>query len=347
MGGANPVRRVSGPPVAVAAIRVAVRTWLAATPLTDGAPITVAVSGGADSLALCAAVVFEAGRTHRPVHVATVDHGLQAGSAARADDVAALTRALGVSQADVLTVRVKSHDGPEADARHARYAALREYADGGWVLLGHTLDDQAETVLLGLGRGSGPRSIAGMAAHTEHGLSGGWGRPLLGVRRAQTEAACAASGLPVWTDPHNADPRFTRARLRHEVLPLLDDVLGGGVAEALARTAGQLSALESALDTYAEQALAERRTPDGLDRADTLAALPAAVRVRVVGTWLREQGVGPLNAAQLGAVDRLVVAYRGQGEVALPHGAGVVRRRARLVLLDSTDPQEGDPRVRR
>ena len=124
--------------------------------------------------------------------------------------------------------------GREAAARTARYAALDAVADalGRDVLLGHTLDDQAETVLLGLGRGSGPRSIAGMRPR-----SGRYLRPLLGVRRATTEAACRALGLDCWDDPHNDDRALQRVRLRREVLPLLEDVLQGGVAEALARTA--------------------------------------------------------------------------------------------------------------
>ena len=140
---------------------------------------------------------------------------------------------------------------PEAAARAARYAALGAYRDGP-VLLAHTLDDQAETVLLGLGRGSGARSIAGMRPHDPP-----WCRPLLGVRRAVTHAACVELGLTAWQDPHNTDRRFTRTRLRHEVLPLLEDVLGGGVAEALARTAMALREDTELIDTLAAQALPE------------------------------------------------------------------------------------------
>ena len=115
------------------------------------------------------------------------------------------------------------------------------------MLLAHTLDDQAETVLLGLGRGSGARSIAGMRPYDPP-----WCRPLLGVRREVTHAACVELGLNVWHDPHNSDRRFTRSRLRSEVLPLMEEVLGGGVAEALARTATALRGRHRA-DRFADR----------------------------------------------------------------------------------------------
>jgi tRNA(Ile)-lysidine synthase len=176
----------------------------------------VALSGGADSLALTAVAA-----QLRPTTALIVDHGLQPGSA----DVAATAREqavrLGCIDAHICVVEVGTAGGPEGAARTARYQALRAAHDGAPVLLAHTLDDQAETVLLGLGRGSGPRSIAGMRV-----CDPPWYRPLLGVRRAVTVAACAELGLTPWQDPHNADPRFTRSRLRAEVLPLLEEVLG-------------------------------------------------------------------------------------------------------------------------
>ncbi|WP_460867234.1 tRNA lysidine(34) synthetase TilS, partial [Rhodococcus aerolatus] len=225
-------------PGGLAAVRRAVRAWCAEH---GPGPVAVACSGGADSLALTAAAVAEAG----PVTALVVDHALQPGSAAVADRAAATARTMGCAQARVLTVAVTGPGGPEAAARRARRAALRGAADGP-VLLGHTLDDQAETVLLGLGRGSGARSLAGMRAWDPP-----WGRPLLGVRRADTAAACAELGLDPWHDPHNDDPAFTRVRLRHEVLPLLEEVLAGGVAAALARTAAQLREADAALDAVA------------------------------------------------------------------------------------------------
>jgi tRNA(Ile)-lysidine synthase len=220
----------------------------------------------------------------------------------------------------ILSVDVGRTGGPEAAARQARYAALDTARDGAPVLLGHTLDDQAETVLLGLGRGSGARSIAGMRPHDPP-----WHRPLLGVRRTLTHAVCDELGLAPWQDPHNADRRFTRSRLRHEVLPLLEDVLGGGVAEALARTATALREDTETLDALAGEALAGARTEaGGLDTA-RLAPLPDALRRRVIRAWLLDGGACDLTDIQIRGVDRLVTAWRGQGGVAV--GSGLRKQR--------------------
>jgi tRNA(Ile)-lysidine synthase len=291
--------------------------------------VLVACSGGADSVALAAAVAFEAPRLGVAAGLVTVDHGLRPGSAERAEAVADLGRRLGLDPVLVRTVRVGTEGGPEAAARAARYAALAEAAErvgADAVLLGHTLDDQAETVLLGLGRGSGPRSVAGMRPADPP-----WLRPLLGVRRATARAACAAQGLPTWDDPDNADPRFTRSRLRHEVLPLLEDVLRGGVAEALARTAELVRQDLDALDARAANVTAALAAGDSLD-AGLLSAHPPAVRARVVRSWLHRSGVGALTSAHLDAVDALVVDWHGQGAVGVPGGLAVSRRHGRLHL---------------
>jgi tRNA(Ile)-lysidine synthase len=317
---------MAGPDPAVAQVRGAVRPALAGS----DQPVLVACSGGVDSLALAAAVAFEAPRAGVPAGAVTVDHRLQAGSAERAEATAVLLRNLGLAPVVVVGVDVGADGGPEAAARSARYAALAGVAGahGARVALGHTLDDQAETVLLGLGRGSGPRSVAGMV---EHRVSAGvtWWRPLLGVRRETTRAACAAQELPVWDDPWNADPAYTRVRLRTEVLPLLEEVLGGGVAPALARTAAQLREDLDALDALAA---AHRPTRDDDLPVDDVAGLPAALRRRVLRSWLRERGVPDLQAVHLGAVDALLTRWRGQGRVDLPGGAGVVRTSGTLVL---------------
>jgi tRNA(Ile)-lysidine synthase len=243
-----------------------------------------------------------------------------------------LLRRIGLDPVAVVRVDVGTTGGPEAAARSARYDALAAAAaeQGARVALGHTLDDQAETVLLGLGRGSGPRSVAGMVEHRE---TGGvrWWRPLLGVRRETTRAACAALELPVWDDPWNVDPAYTRVRLRTEVLPLLEEVLGGGVAPALARTAALLREDLDALDALAAAELARWSGDDGLPAAE-VGALPDALRRRVLRGWLRGGGVPDLQAVHLGAVDALLVRWRGQGRVDLPGGAGVVRASGRLVL---------------
>ena len=266
----------------------------------------VALSGGADSLALTAV----AARV-RPTVALIVDHGLQRDSSHVATTARDQAIALGCVDAQVLCVEVGSSGGPEAAARAARYAALDAARDGASVLLAHTLDDQAETVLLGLGRGSGPRSIAGMRPHDPP-----WCRPLLGVRRAVTHGAGAELGLTPWQDPHNADPRFTRVRLRTEVLPALEGVLGGGVAEALARTAAALREDNEVLDDLAARATATVTTVDGLDAA-LLADLPTAVRRRVIRLWLLGGGANALSDVQIRGVDRLVADWRGQGGVAV------------------------------
>jgi tRNA(Ile)-lysidine synthase len=266
----------------------------------------VALSGGADSLALTAVAA-----RLRPTTALIVDHGLQADSAAVAERARAQAVTLGCVGAQVLQVDVGTAGGPEAAARTARYAALQTARGGAPVLLAHTLDDQAETVLLGLGRGSGARSLAGMRAH-----DGPWCRPLLGVRRATTVAACGELGLTPWQDPHNTDPRFTRVRLRTEVLPLLEQVLGGGVAEALARTAAALREDTEALDAAA----AEIGIADGVLPIADLHDLSTAVRRRVIRRWLLAGGACNLADTQIRAVDVLVTDWRGQGGVAVPSG---------------------------
>jgi tRNA(Ile)-lysidine synthase len=323
---------------AVSQVRAAVRRFLAAHDIGGTVDrtgtVAVACSGGADSLALAAATVHCAAALGLAVHGLVVDHQLQPGSAAVAQAAAQALRQLGCTAVRVLRTTVDGPGGPEAAARRARYVALRGAAPAGaLVLLGHTLDDQAETVLLGLGRGSGPRSVAGMREFDPP-----WGRPLLGVRRAVTAAACAALGLAPWADPHNADPRFQRVRLRTEVLPLLEDVLAGGVAQALARTAGQL---QEDLDVLEEQAcglLAAARLGTGPDvdsDADdldvaALAQAPAALRRRALRRWLLDAGVTELTDAHLRAADDLVGRWSGQGALRLPGALELVRARGRL-----------------
>ena len=291
-----------GPHPAVAAPRLAVRAPLAGV----AGDVVLAVSGGADSLALAAAVAFEAPDR---AHAVTVDHGLQAGSATLAAAVVDTLRALGLRDPRAVRVHVNAVGGPEAAAREARYAALD--AAGLPVLLGHTLDDQAETVLLALGRGSGPSALRGMRS------GGNRLRPLLGLRRTDTRAACLALGLTPWDDPHNDDPRFRRVRVRRELLPLAEDVLGGGVAEALARTAEQTADDADLLDALAADAVT--------DRVADLAALPPALRGRVLKRLAERAGAGPLTRVHVNALDRLVTAWHGQGPVDLP-GGFVARR---------------------
>jgi tRNA(Ile)-lysidine synthase len=305
---------------------------LAAGGVPGGALVLVACSGGADSLALAAAAAFVAPRLGLRVGGVTVDHGLQPGSAERAAGVAALLGQLGLDPVRSGAVTVSpagGGSGPEAAARAARYHALDAAASdyrAEAVLLGHTLDDQAETVLLGLARGSGGRSLAGMPARR-----GRYRRPLLAVRRAATRAACTELGLEPWQDPHNSDFRYARARVRHQALPALETALGPGVAEALARTASQLRADAECLDelAFAEsgQLRGDCSDPAGLE-AGWLRALPAAIRTRVLRDAAIMAGCphGTLTAGHVGAIDALVTGWHGQRWVDLPGGVRARRR---------------------
>jgi len=286
----------------------------AAARLPEARGWCVALSGGPDSLALTAAAAVVL-----PTTALIVDHGLQPDSAAVAATAREQALGLGCTDARVIPVVVGAAGGPEAAARTARYRALDLARDGAPVLLGHTLDDQAETVLLGLGRGSGARSIAGMRP-----CDPPWFRPLLGQRRSTTASACDELGVTPWDDPHNTDPRFTRARLRHEVLPLLEAVLGGGVAEALARTAAGLREDNDALDAAAARHLDGATAPDGLV-VDAVRGLPDAVRLRVIRGWLLGGGARGLSDGQIRAVDALITSWHGQGGVAVGSAAAQVR----------------------
>lgn len=315
-----------------------------------GATVLVACSGGADSLALAAALAFEAPRAAWRAGAVVVDHGLQEGSGVVAARAAQACRALGLDPVEVVAVAVTPDGGPEAGARAARYAALAAAAErhgATAVLLGHTLDDQAESVLLGLARGSGARSLAGMA--DRRGLLR---RPFLGVRRAGTLRACAALGLEPWHDPTNgpADGDLPlRSRVRHDALPVLEDVLGPGVAEALARTADQLREDADALDALAEDLLAAALAGGTGDDADgpavaVLAAAATAVRRRAVRAFLVGAGVpaGSLSRAHVLAADALVVGWRGQGAVSLPGGVRLARRCGRLTLASDEEEHAVD-----
>ncbi|GAA3905130.1 tRNA lysidine(34) synthetase TilS [Microbacterium invictum] len=303
---------------AVADIRRAVRAALAGVTGT----VIVGLSGGADSLALTAAVAFEAPKAGIAATAVVVDHGLQGGSADVAARAAQQANALGL-QARVVRVDVGDDGGPEAAARTARRAALHQAArDAGAsaILLAHTLDDQAETVLLGLARGAGATSLAGMApAREEDGVV--WLRPLLSVRRDTTQAACTAEGLGSWQDPHNADRRFTRVRVRADVLPVLERELGPGVAEALARTADQLRE-----DADAFAAMIDETIEDIVEHVEAgiavsvpaLAANPPALRHRIIRHVVASEFGESLTRAQTLEVARLVTDWSGQGPIDLP-----------------------------
>ncbi len=283
--------------------------------------VVVGVSGGADSLALVAAAAWCSRRVEElgqlPVSAVVVDHGLQRGSAAVAARAADQVESLGVPARVVAVVVADRGEGPEAAARAARYRALLADRDA-VVLVGHTLDDQAETVLLGLARGSGTRSLAGMAQRQGRLL-----RPLLDVRRSTTEAACREAGLDAWSDPHNADPAYSRSRLR-SVLGTLADVLGPGLPEALARTAELCRADADLLDRLSAKVLVEASQEGEHVAVGTLLETDRALRDRALLTWLRREGVSDVSAGHVRAVAELVTDWRGQAGVDVP-GARVVR----------------------
>lgn len=319
----------------------------------SNAAVVVGVSGGADSLALAAALAWlveSRVRNQQPplvVEAVVVDHGLQAGSAEVAESAAARVRGLGLPCRVVRGGVEQTGEGPEGAARTLRRLVLAEAATemaagaglaSSEIWLAHTRDDVAEQVLLGLARGSGGRSLAGIPPR--HRLSDGLEvvRPLLGVTREQTRRACLGWGLTVWDDPHNTDPRFARSRVRTRVLPVLEQELGPGVAEALVRSADLLREDADLLDDLTTDWLDETR--DGADLlVDRLAGRAPARVSRVVRAWLVQCGVAQPSRSQVLAVVDLVDAWRGQRGIDLPGGS--VRRvaddvhRGRLVFTGS------------
>ena len=312
----------------VAAVRRPVRATLER--LEPGEKVMVACSGGADSLALASAAVFEGHKLGLHIIGATVDHGLQDGSQAQAAKVVGQLAEMGIDETVTATVEVKADgEGPEAAARQARYAVLDQLAErlgASVILLGHTRDDQAETVLLGLTRGSGARSLSGMRASFDR-----YRRPLLATTRIDTETACQIEGLDVWQDPHNRDFAYTRARIRHRVLPTLEEDLGPGVTEALARTAEQLREDADFIDDIAE---AMHRELGGSLPVETLAGYPSAVRTRVLRIAAIDAGSPPaeLTREHVKAVDELVTGWRGQRWIDLPGHLRARRTDGRIVF---------------
>ena len=292
-------------------------------------PLLVACSGGPDSLALAAA----AAATGRPVGAIIVDHAIQPDSARVAARVADQCTGLGLAPVTVVRVSVAdaAGTGPEAAARQARYRALAQRAEAlaaGVVLLGHTRDDQAETVLLGLARGSGIRSLSGMPE-----VRGRYRRPFLSLSRDQVRAGLAETGLEPWSDPHNEDPAYRRARVRHTVLPVLEEQLGPGIAAALVRTASQARADADALDEWAERARVDWESRDRA--AAALTDLPVAVRSRVLLAAARESGSpsNDLTHEHVVELDRLVTDWNGQGPIHLPGRVIAGRRYGRLYFV--------------
>lgn len=326
----------------VDAVRRAVRAALG--PATGRPLALVACSGGPDSLALAAGTASVAGRLGWRAGAVVVDHGLQRGSAQIAAATAEVCRGLGLDPVRSIPVVVAPGPGPEAAAREARYAALAAAAlaaGASVVLLGHTRDDQAETVLLGLARGSGARSLQGMPIRAP--LPGALGvelvRPLLQLPRSTVAAACERWGLRPWADPHNSDPAYRRARVRHELMPVLVSTLGPGAPAALARTAELLRDDQELLQRMAGEVL-EVLPQSPL--CSQLASHPAAIRRRVLHALAVRHGCPPtaLTSGHLFALDRLVTSGREGGDVRLPGGIRARVRYGRLDLAPSDRPQQ-------
>ena len=309
-------------------IRNAVRLWL--EKLEAGDLVCVAVSGGADSLALAYALSLEAPKLAIQLHAVTVDHQLQSASGAQAATVVVQMKSLGI-ETTVAKVSVEITEGLEASARKARYAALDSVGDtlnAVAIFLGHTRDDQAESVLLGLARGSGTRSLSGMALH-----QGKYIRPLLSITREQTEKLCNEVSLDAWQDPHNKDAEFARVRVRTVAIPTLEKTIGPGISEALARSAELLRHDADALDAWAEREI------EHLDLADLecehLAHLPRAIRSRIIRMAIYAAGApsGSISAEHVASVEALIMGWSGQGPSHLPGGVKVERFSGRLSLL--------------
>jgi tRNA(Ile)-lysidine synthase len=309
-------------------IRTAVRNAL--KDCSAGDLVLVAVSGGADSLALAYALSLEAPKLAVRIEGVTVDHQLQSQSSVQAQKVVSALTSMGIEKTHIIKVDVDITDGLEASARRARYAALDACAEKNgatFVFLGHTRDDQSESVLLGLARGSGARSLSAMAMR-----NGKYVRPLLAITREETLGACAEAQLDPWDDPHNADKTFTRVRVRHDVIPNLEKNLGPGISAALARTASLLRDDADALDQLAEQ---EFVAHDALSLdISRLEKLPKAIRTRVLRMAIYEAGApaGSLSADHITPIEALITEWSGQGPSDLPGGVRVSRISGRLSL---------------
>jgi len=325
-----PVRKRLSP--AQGLIRHAVRQTLTSN-TKPGQKLLVAVSGGADSLALAAAVEFEAKKQNLKIAAAVIDHGLQKNSNTIARQAAKQLEQLGFSEVHIEKVRVTNKGGMEAAAREARYTALetlRLQTKSNFVLLGHTFSDQAETVLLGLVRGSGSKSLSGMSEKTGFLL-----RPLLGIERKTTEQFCKDSGIRFWSDPQNKDEKFLRVMIRRRVLPFLEQLLGGSVAKSLVRTSDQLREDDAYLDLLAGRKFKKlaviSSTAVKFD-ASQLAKLPAALLHRVIKMALDGFGRESSRAHVL-AVSDLVLSWHGQKPLALP-GVRVGRKANTLTFTN-------------
>ena len=311
-------------------VRRALRPWL--QEMDSDSTILLGVSGGADSMALAYGVFHECDEALRPNLIPVViDHCLQPGSKEVAELVKVRLQEIGFATVELHSIVVAIRDGMEASARRARFelfSGLIEKYHSKYFLLGHTRDDQAETVLLGLSRGSGTRSLSGMAIR-----NGAFLRPLLDLTREETRLACLEAEIEIWDDPHNHDPSYARVRARRHVLPIMEAELGPGISAALARSAKILREDADALDSWAEE-IYSRVDPADIP-VEVMADLPKAVRIRVLRRAIYSLGApsGSITAEHLAPIEAFITDWRGQGATSLPGGVKVARISGRLSLL--------------
>jgi tRNA(Ile)-lysidine synthase len=300
--------------------------------LAAGDRVILGVSGGSDSLALAAAFAFEGSKLGLIGQVIIVDHNLQIGSELIAQEAAERTTSLGLeSKVVAVEVRIKK-EGLEAAAREARYQAL-EKARGDFgaqlVLLGHTLDDQAETVLLGLVRGSGLKSLSGMPVlDSERKLL----RPFLGLSKATLRKSLEDQEISWWEDPHNGDPKFTRVRTR-QILANLDSELGPGLPSALARTAEIAAEAEEYLVQSAMVLIDLAKSSDSKFRAQAFADSHKALSHKAIQLICNSFGARNLSRAQVLEVMSLVTNFHGQKKLTF---SGITVERVKDLLVFRT-----------
>lgn len=306
---------------AVADVRRAVRQGLEQANLEPNARVLVACSGGPDSIALAAAAAFEAPRLGFRAAAVIVDHGLQDQSGQVAADTAAKLEQLGLDPVVIERVVVlETGAGPEAAARDARYEALeraRKLLNAELILLGHNLEDQAETVLLGLTRGSGLRSIAGMKVlDADRRLL----RPVLGISRQTLADSCQDQDLDYWVDPHNSDPRYTRVRIR-QLLGTLEQELGSGFAAALSRTAELADEADEVVLNQAKIllglatiSLSEKQLRISVK---TIGEALSGVRRRAIFEAVVALGARSVSRTQVLGIDELITNWHGQKQLVL------------------------------
>ena len=323
---------------AIADVRRAVRAGFDGAGLAAGELVLAAVSGGADSLALAAAIAFEGPRANLRIAAAIIDHGLQEVTASVAEGAAQTLHTLGFEKVVIRRVQVDGTN--EAAAREARFAALDQIAlelGAKTIAFGHTLNDQAEQVFLGLARGSGTRSLAGIAPISRHKRNPHtYLRPLLSIERKTTESFCIDSGLEFWVDPHNSDEKYARVRVRQNILPLLESELGPGLTQALARTAELAREDADYLDQVASALFAQiaklHATAIELT-VDQLVELPAALQNRVLHQTLTTLGAEPARV-HIEEIKQLIENWHGQKPLTLP--AVRVERKGNTLNFKST-----------